>query len=225
MRLWIGAVQCPHVLDELPELGFVEFGAAGGTEKRRQCGHHAFIGGEVSRDFAPGQGGRIEECLFSLAFEDEELRPRFENRDVFWRWVDGAFQFAPVAGIDAVFASNDQMALGVMHAAHRLGKLIPEELSVVGVDNIAEASHFWPPLTTVHQPLGDAGELAVQELHELIRRSRQARRAAEAEPEMTLLEPTLIVRESSRKVEAPARSLLEQVPVTAAGQLGIARLS
>ena len=59
--------------------------------------------------------------------------------------------------IDAIFASNDQMALGVLHAAHRLGRRVPDELSVVGVDNIAEASHFWPPLTTVHQPLGDAG--------------------------------------------------------------------
>ena len=59
--------------------------------------------------------------------------------------------------IDAVFASNDQMALGVLHAAHRLGRRIPDELSVVGVDDIAEGSHFWPPLTTVHQPLRDAG--------------------------------------------------------------------
>jgi LacI family transcriptional regulator len=108
--------------------------------------------------------------------------------------------------IDAIFASNDQMALGVLHAAHRLGKLVPEELSVVGVDNIAEASHFWPPLTTVHQPLGDAGELAVQEIDELIGRSRQTRRTDDGIPEMTLLEPTLIVRESSRSaagVEGP----------------------
>jgi LacI family transcriptional regulator len=108
------------------------------------------------------------------------------------------FEICP--DIDAVFASNDQMALGVLHAAHRLGKRVPEELSVVGADNIAEASHFWPPLTTVHQPLGDAGELAVKELDELIARSRQARRVAEGIPEMTLLEPTLIARESSRAV-------------------------
>ncbi len=109
--------------------------------------------------------------------------------------------------IDAIFASNDQMALGVLHAAHRLGKHVPEELSVVGVDNIAEASHFWPPLTTVHQPLGDAGELAVQELDELIGRSGQSRRTTEVVPEMTLLEPSLIVRESSRRVLTPNRAV------------------
>ena len=64
---------------------------------------------------------------------------------------------------------NDQMALGVLHGAHRLGRRVPEDLSVVGVDNIAEASHFWPALTTVHQPLRDAGALAVREIDASIR--------------------------------------------------------
>ena len=77
--------------------------------------------------------------------------------------------------IDAVFASNDQMALGVIHAAHQARQAVPEDISVVGVDNIAEASHFWPPLTTVHQPLGEAGVLAVKELDRLIERSRALR--------------------------------------------------
>jgi LacI family transcriptional regulator len=119
--------------------------------------------------------------------------------------------------IDSVFAGNDQMALGVLHAAHSLGKRVPEELSVVGVDNIPEASHFWPPLTTVHQPLGDAGELAVKELDELIARSRQARRVAEGIPEMTLLEPTLIARESSRAVPVDAARVLPADPAPAIG--------
>ena len=46
--------------------------------------------------------------------------------------------------LDAVFAWNDQMALGVLHGAHRLGRRVPEDLSVIGVDNIAEASHSGP---------------------------------------------------------------------------------
>ncbi len=100
--------------------------------------------------------------------------------------------------IDAIFASNDQMALGVLHAAHRIGRRVPEELSVVGVDNIAEASHFWPPLTTVYQPLADAGVLAVKAIDQQITRSRQTRRSHEPLPEMTLLRPELIIRESSR---------------------------
>jgi DNA-binding LacI/PurR family transcriptional regulator len=115
--------------------------------------------------------------------------------------------------LDAVFASNDQMALGVLHAAHSLGKLVPDELSVVGVDDIAEASHFWPPLTTVHQPLGDAGVLAVEDIDALIGKSKQARRSAETPPEMTFLEPVLIVRESSRSVVEPASPIVEPQPV------------
>jgi LacI family transcriptional regulator len=104
-----------------------------------------------------------------------------------------------VPDVDAVFASNDQMALGVMHAAHRLGRRIPEELSVVGVDNIAESSHFWPALTTVDQPLRDAGALAVRELDNAIRHARSLRRAQDiSTAPRTLLQPQLIVRESSR---------------------------
>ena len=108
-----------------------------------------------------------------------------------------------VPDVDAVFASNDQMALGVLHAAHRAGRRVPDDLALVGVDDIPESSHFWPSLTTVHQPLRDAGALAVQELDRWIRRERQ--RAGDREthlPLATLLEPELVVRGSSRPTPA-----------------------
>jgi LacI family transcriptional regulator len=121
-------------------------------------------------------------------------------------------------GIDAVFASNDQMALGVLHAAHRLGRRVPEDLSVVGVDNIPDASHFWPSLTTVYQPLGDAGALAVKEIDQLIGKSRGSRRAQETAPEMTLLMPELIVRDSARPTSAAVLTASDNlVPARAAG--------
>lgn len=111
-----------------------------------------------------------------------------------------------VPDIDAVFASNDQMALGVLHAAHRMGLRVPEDLAVVGVDDIAEGSHFWPPLTTVHQPLIDAGMLAVETVVRLIRAAAPGRLPDESSgPTATVLQPELIVRQSSRPiVEAPA---------------------
>ncbi len=106
-------------------------------------------------------------------------------------------------GIDAVFASNDQMALGVLHAAHVRGLRVPGDLSVVGVDNIAESSHFWPPLTTVHQPLQDAGALAVEAIDLAIHRTTSTPRlSGDVLPLGTLLRPQLIVRESSRRVAA-----------------------
>lgn len=105
--------------------------------------------------------------------------------------------------LDAVFASNDQMALGVLHAAHRLGRRIPEDLAVVGVDNSAESSHYWPSLTTVHQPLRDAGALAVREIDLSIAVTPGSRPPVETPPaHAVLLEPELIVRDSSRCVES-----------------------
>jgi LacI family transcriptional regulator len=125
--------------------------------------------------------------------------------------------------IDAIFAGNDQMALGVLLAAHRRGISVPERLGVAGVDNMAEASHFWPPLTTVHQPLAEAGERAVQEIDLLIARSGESRRSTDLTPEMILLEPTLIVRESSRSgAKSGARSRIEATEMATGpvGQVG-----
>jgi DNA-binding LacI/PurR family transcriptional regulator len=67
-------------------------------------------------------------------------------------------------GVTAVFASNDQMALGVYHAAHELGRRLPDDVSVVGFDDIPEAAHFWPPLTTVLQDFTDLGRRSVESL-------------------------------------------------------------
>ncbi len=101
--------------------------------------------------------------------------------------------------LEAVFASNDQMALGVIHAAHRLGRRVPEDLSVAGVDNIPESAHFWPPLTTIRQRLREAGALAVQELDHLMEKAKQPRRSPEnPAPTVALLKPELIIRESTR---------------------------
>jgi LacI family transcriptional regulator len=104
--------------------------------------------------------------------------------------------------IDAVFASNDQMALGVQHSAHVRGIRIPDELSIVGVDDIAESSHYWPPLTTIDQPLGDAGALAVDAMDLAIRRPSpdQGAGAEPVIPPSTMLLPRLVIRESSRPV-------------------------
>lgn len=53
----------------------------------------------------------------------------------------------------AVFASNDEMAAGVVHAARRRGLSVPEDISIIGFDDTAIAEHIWPPLTTVRWPI------------------------------------------------------------------------
>jgi DNA-binding LacI/PurR family transcriptional regulator len=66
--------------------------------------------------------------------------------------------------VTAVFASNDQMALGLMRALHEAGRAVPGEVSVVGCDDTTESASFWPPLTTVHQDFEEQGRRAVRAL-------------------------------------------------------------
>jgi len=136
-----------------------------------------------------------------LAFEDRRVAVGDWNAR---SGEQGLYQLlAQCPDIDAVFASNDQMALGALHAAHRLGRRVPQDFSVVGVDNIPEAAHFWPSLTTVRQRLREAGALVVQQLDQMIRQASPSRGDRElAASSMTLLQPELIVRESSRPPES-----------------------
>jgi DNA-binding LacI/PurR family transcriptional regulator len=64
----------------------------------------------------------------------------------------------------AVFAGNDQMALGLIHACRDLGLDVPGDISIVGFDDIPEAAHFSPPLTTVRQNFAEVGRRAVSHL-------------------------------------------------------------
>jgi DNA-binding LacI/PurR family transcriptional regulator len=96
--------------------------------------------------------------------------------------------------IDAVFISNDQMALGALQAARRLGLSIPEDLGIVGFDDIPEAAYFYPPLTTVRQNTRKLGAMAVERMSSLIRAQDEGETL---EPDTSWLEPRLIVRKSS----------------------------
>ena len=68
----------------------------------------------------------------------------------------------------AVFAANDVSALGVLKMAHELGLRVPEDVSVIGFDDIPEAASSTPPLTTMAQPLHDLGAQALHMLVELL---------------------------------------------------------
>jgi LacI family transcriptional regulator len=66
--------------------------------------------------------------------------------------------------MDAVFVSNDQMALGLLHYAHEHDIRIPLDLAVIGFDDLTESEYFSPALTTVEHPLRELGVLAVKSL-------------------------------------------------------------
>lgn len=89
----------------------------------------------------------------------------------------------------AIFAANDQMAFGAAMALHQRGLRIPDDVSLVGLDDLAGAAHSIPPLTTIHQAAHEMGRLAAGCLLQLL---------AGKTPEASLPEPRLIVRGSTR---------------------------
>lgn len=90
---------------------------------------------------------------------------------------------------EAVFCCNDAMAVGVYHALYQAGLSVPQDMAVVGYDDIELARYMSPPLTTIHQPKDELGELAVDTL--LYRLGHP-----EIEPNVLVLTPELVVRQS-----------------------------
>jgi LacI family transcriptional regulator len=90
----------------------------------------------------------------------------------------------------AIFASADTAALGVIRAARELGLHVPEDLSVVGFDDVPESRYVSPSLTTVRQPLRDMGKAAVGLLMGVLREP-------ERPPATMVLSTTLLIREST----------------------------
>ena len=92
----------------------------------------------------------------------------------------------------AIVTSSDVLAFGVLHAAHSLGRVVPDELSVVGFDDILLASHTVPALTTLRMPTAEIVREGVQLAIALARDPGSPRR-----PGLKIFPPSLIVREST----------------------------
>ncbi len=96
------------------------------------------------------------------------------------------------ARFTALLASNDQMALGAMRALRERGLRIPEDVSVVGFDDVPESAYFEPPLTTVRQDFASLGRASAAYLIDLIEQG--------ATPlNQRVLSPELIARSSTRQ--------------------------
>lgn len=91
----------------------------------------------------------------------------------------------------AIFASNDEMAAGVIAAAHKHGLKLPDDLSIVGFDDTAIAQSVWPSLTTVRQPIADMARKSVSLLSHRISDGD-----VELAERLQILDVSLIERES-----------------------------
>jgi DNA-binding LacI/PurR family transcriptional regulator len=123
-----------------------------------------------------------------------------------WSAASGEAAFrqlmASVPDLDAVFVANDQMALGLLHAASDRGIHVPRDLAVVGFDGLVEGAHFSPSLTTIVQPLRELGRLAVQEVMAQIDAEPEARTVR-----TLALATELLVRDSAPRAGGTIPSL------------------
>jgi len=102
---------------------------------------------------------------------------------------------AHMPSLTAIFVLNDLMALGALEAVRSLGRAVPEDISIVGFDDIPFAALANPPLTTVGQPIRQLGEQAADLLLSVVEHGSGA--GAETAPPSVLLPNQLIVRQSS----------------------------
>jgi DNA-binding LacI/PurR family transcriptional regulator len=98
--------------------------------------------------------------------------------------------------LTAVFVANDQMALGVLRAMQEAGRRVPEDVSVVGFDDIPESAYLMPPLTTVRQDFDELGARALQLLLQMIDHG-------EGRQPQPRVPPRLVIRGSTALLTAP----------------------
>jgi LacI family transcriptional regulator len=118
-----------------------------------------------------------------------------------WSSTSGEQAFNQLIGsfpdMDGVFVANDQMALSVLRESIRRGIKVPEQLAVIGFDNIPESAYFYPSLTTIYQDLQLLGEQAVQNIVDMIH-AQQGNQSPDAQSRF--IQPSLVVRESTLQV-------------------------
>lgn len=176
-------------------------GALHATRHLLELGHRriGFIGGRSDLESA-----RLREAGYrdALAAAGIEVDPTL--------LADGGFKretaLAPASAMltrpdrpSAVFAANDLSAIATMDVAAELGLRVPDDLSVVGFDNVPESALTDPPLTTVDQSIQRLGEVAVEILIAAIEAPHRH------EPREVRLPATLVVRRSTAPVAGPAR--------------------
>ncbi|WP_123736505.1 MULTISPECIES: LacI family DNA-binding transcriptional regulator [unclassified Rathayibacter] len=170
----------------------------------------SFRGGEIAAEHLIALGHRrvihvrgaansFEAAQRELGFRAGFARVGVEPRVLQGQWTalsgyELGSELAAQRDFTAVFTGNDQMALGVLHAfdEHSIG--VPDEVSVIGYDDIDGAAHFHPPLTSLRQDFEGEGYRAFQALLDMLGGAGSTPRV--------VLDPELVVRASTGPVGA-----------------------
>lgn len=169
------------------------------TEHLLSLGHRRIgflAGGLVSRDHRERLCGYRD----AMAAAGVEIRPE-------WSIAHHPTEVTPIAGVEgmrrlleqapevtACLCTNDEMAMGALQEAWRQGRRVPEDLSVIGFDDLPFAPYLHPALTTVRQPVAEMGRRAVQALVRFLNGEIRSLPTG-------ICESKLILRDSTRKIE------------------------
>ena len=102
----------------------------------------------------------------------------------------------------AIFTFNDISAIGAIRALHEVGLRVPEDVSVIGFDDIYYATFHIPSLTTIRQPLFEMGKIAAQTL---LKQLSKTGGNGEEIPQTLTVEPELVIRDSTATVKKPQK--------------------
>jgi len=136
-------------------------GAARATQYLLDLGHKTVhhVGGPGSwLDARERTDGWLQALRAAGAAEPDVLAGDWSSRSGY----EIGHELARMPDVTAVFCANDHMALGLLRALAERGRRVPEDVSVVGFDDIPEAAFFLPPLTTVRQDFGELGRRALR---------------------------------------------------------------
>jgi len=169
--------------------------AAGGylaTRHLIELGHRriGYIGGPADRGPVPDRSAGYRQALREAGLPLDEALVVDGNFQDSGGYSGGRTLLALRQRPSAIFAGNDLMAIGVLAAAHEEGVPVPQELSVIGFDDIHLARYINPALTTVAQPKYELGVIAAQLL---LARLGQT----DLPPQRRLLQAHLVVRQST----------------------------
>lgn len=163
----------------------------------RLATNHLLDLGHLSVHHLPGPSDWLEAAArregWRMALEERDLPVPALGEEGDWSSRSG-YQVAKAMLGDlprptAVFAANDQMALGLLRALHEAGLRVPEDVSVVGFDDMPESGYFTPPLTTIRQDFLELGQRTMALVLRVL--------AGEHTASVPLVDPLLVVRSST----------------------------
>ena len=108
--------------------------------------------------------GRMTGCIEELAVHGLELRSSAQSDWTADAGYELGHRLLKQRDVTAYFCSSDAIAIGLMHAARDLRRVVPDDISIVGYDDVPEAAHVWPPLTTVRQDFAEMGRRCISVL-------------------------------------------------------------